>query len=81
MARRQQVSKVRGFVAHGGIGLTNTGGFEVQISDDGEEIRIKYSDGEVSRWTEVHNGSEEDDAYFVDPFSGNEYYFHEIMKY
>jgi hypothetical protein len=84
MMRRKvhkQDSKVNEFIAHGGIGLSNTGGFEVQISDDGEQVRVRYSDGECSRWVDVESGGEEDNAHFVDPLSGNDYYFHEIMKY
>jgi hypothetical protein len=84
MKRQKSKLKTRldSFVAHGGIGLTNTGGIEVQISERGDQVRVKYSgDDHCSGWVDIEEVGDEDGAYFIDPESGNQYSFHEIHKY
>jgi hypothetical protein len=51
-----------GFVIHGTFGMTNSIGFEVQISDDGSSARLRGTDGVVSDWIEIEHVDDEDEG-------------------
>lgn len=68
------------FTPHGYKGMSNWGGYEMQISDNGEEARIRDSHtGEVSDWLEIQF-DEEGVAYVID-VNGQEERLCDYMRY
>lgn len=52
------------FITHGYYTVSNSGGYEVQISDDGDSARIKDNYGsdnpKISEWFEIEHVYDED---------------------
>jgi predicted metallo-beta-lactamase superfamily hydrolase len=68
------------FIPNGYKGTSNWGGYEMQISDNGEEARIRDSHtGEVSDWLEIQF-DEEGVAYVIDT-NGQEERLCDYMRY
>ena len=54
------------FICHGCKAWSNWGGIEMQISDGGDEARLRYPDGEITDWLEIEY-DEEGVAYITAP--------------
>ena len=54
------------FICHGCKMWSNWGGIEMQISDSGDEARLRYPDGEITDWLEIEY-DEEGVAYITAP--------------
>lgn len=68
------------FTPHAYKGTSNWGGYEMQISDNGDEARIRDSHtGEVSDWLEIQF-DEEGVAYVIDA-NGQEERLCDYMRY
>ena len=68
------------FVAHCHKGTSNWGGYEMQISDGGDEARLRDSHtGKVSDWLEIQ--FDEDGVAYVIDADGNEERLCDYMRY
>ena len=64
------------FISHGCHALSNHGGFEIELSDDGERARLKYYNDKPSRWQNIKINSK--GSYVT--FHGMYYYLSEFLK-
>lgn len=64
------------FITHGTLTLSNHGGMEIQLSDDGEAARLQYY-GKPSRWQQVKYNRSGDP--YVTHF-GRKYSLNQFMK-
>ena len=64
------------FTTHGYLTISNHGGFEIAISLDGDDARLKYFD-KVSRWQEIKL-SMAGESYVT--YYGTRYNLDEFMK-
>jgi hypothetical protein len=63
------------FECHGTLTLSNHGGLEIELSDDGESARLRYYN-ELSRWQEVKHNTK---GFYV-TYYGCPYYLSEFMR-
>lgn len=64
------------FKCHGVLTLSNHGGLQLEISDDGEAARLKHYDDHHSRWQEIKHNTK--GAYVT--YYGQVYYLDEFMR-
>lgn len=69
-----------GFKPHGYKGTSNWGGYEMQISDRGDEARLRDSHtGKISDWLEIQ--FDEDGVAYVIDADGNKERLCDYMRY
>ena len=71
------------FIAHGACGMGNGFGVEVEVSENGDSGRLRFSDGDTSNWIEMQYGlnaeTEEDSAYLR--HYGHNWYMDEFISF
>ncbi len=80
--RNQRTSKITEFVAHAYLGMSNSHGYEIQVNDSGDAVRVRDThSNDITEWLELTEDDTEDGAMFNCPWDNNDYRIGEFMKY